>query len=259
LRAVRNTTRYAFLIMAAMILSQGAVPLWAGPVTLWHQGAAVVGSMLPDDWRSMTREELAAMYQDSRAIIPDQSGKPVSGFYPGPEKNKEDPCYILILAKPGERVSPEMIQKTYVWLQKNNELVKNMLPAQAQAMRIENIEYRQDLPSIFFQTRLDMGEAVFVGVSAIFFLNNSYMNVVCIASERKFADYKGIFYSFIDRVSIPRSLHYATARETAPAESLITRYRAWFLANAKPLIGVAILVVVYVFVFLFNRRKRVQG
>jgi hypothetical protein len=242
LRAVRNTTRYAFLIMAAMILSQGAVPLWAGPVTLGHQGAAVVGSMLPDDWRSMTREELAAMYQDSRAIIPDQSGKPVSGFYPGPEKNKEDPCYILILAKPGERVSPEMIQKTYVWLQKNNELVKNMLPAQAQAMRIENIEYRQDLPSIFFQTRLDMGEAVFVGVS-----------------ERKFADYKGIFYSFIDRVSIPRSLHYATARETAPAESLITRYRAWFLANAKPLIGVAILVVVYVFVFLFNRRKRVQG
>jgi hypothetical protein len=260
LSAGRNTIRYAVLIMVAMILLSGAVvSLWAGPVTLWHEGAAAVSSMLPDDWRNMPREELAKIYKDNRTIIPDQSGILVSGFYPGPEKNEEDPSYILVLAKGGERVAPEMIQKTYVWLQKNNELVKSMLPARAKAMHIENIEYRQDQPSIFFQTRLDMGEAVFIGVSAIFFLNNSYLNVVCIASERKFADYKGIFYSFINRVSIPGSLHYAFEPDAPPAASVIARYRAWFLANAKPLLGAAMLVGVYIFVFRFHRGKRLKG
>jgi len=235
------------------------VSVWAGPVTLWPEGAAGVSSMLPDDWRKMTPEELVAMYEDNRVIIPDQSGTLVAGFSPGSMEQGGSPSYILVLVKSGERVLPEMIQKTYVWLQKNNELVKSMLPDQVKAMHIENIEYRQDLPSIFFQTRLDMGEAVFVGVSAIFFLNNSYMNVVCIASERKFADYKGIFLSFINRVSIPDSLHYVSGPDTPPAATVIARFLAWLQAHAKPLLGVVLLVGVYIFVLQIGRGKRFKG
>ena len=236
-----------------------AVPVWAGPVTLWHEGTAAVSSMLPDDWRKMTQEEWAEILQHNKAIIPDQSGTLVSGFQPGSKENDGDSPYILVLAKTGERVSLEMIQKTYVWLQKNNELVTGMLPAQVNAMHIENIEYRQDQPSIFFQTRLAMGEAIIVGVSAIFFLNNSYLNVVCIASERKFADYKGIFHSFINRVSIPPSLHYASGPDTSPAVSVTARFRAWFFANGKPLLGAALLIGIYILIFRIGRGKRLKG
>jgi len=236
-----------------------AAPVLAGPVALWHDGTAAVSSMLPDDWRKMSQEEWAEILQDNKAIIPAQYGTLVAGFQPGSKKNDADSPYILVLVKTGERVSLEMIQKTYVWLQKNNALVKGMLPAEVNAMHIENIEYRQDQPSIFFQTRLDMGEAIVVGVSAIFFLNNSYLNVVCIASERKFADYKGIFHSFINRVSIPPPLHYAYGPDTSPAASVFARFRAWFLANAKPLLGAALLIGIYILVFRLGRGKRLKG
>ena len=265
LAARRNTTRYAFLVLVAMILLVfHAVPVWAGPVALWHEGATAVSSMLPDDWRKMTQEEWAEIFQDNKAIIPDQSGTLVAGFQPGSNGKNADSPYIPVLTRTrmyGERVSLEMIQKTYVWLQKNNELMKGMLPAEVNAMHIENIEYRQDQPSIFFQTRLDMSEAIIVGVSAIFFLNNGYMNVVCIASERKIADYKGIFHSFINRVSIPPSLHYSysTGPDNSPAVSVIARFRAWFLASAKPLLGVAMLITIYILVFRVGRGKRLKG
>ena len=235
-----------------------AVPVLARTVTLWHEGTAAVSSMLPDDWRKMTQEELTKIYQDNRAIISAQSGTLVSGFFADSDKNLKDRTYILVLAKIGERVPSEMIQKTYVWLQKNNELVKSMLPDQVKVMRIENIEYRQDLPSIFFQNRLDMGGTIFVGVSAIFFLNNSHLNVVCIANEQKFADYKGIFQSFINRVSIPPSLHYASGPATSPAALTISSIREWFLANEKPILGAAMLIGIYVFVFRLGRRKRLK-
>jgi hypothetical protein len=185
----RNTTQYAFLVLVTMILPVfHAAPVWAGPVTLWHVGTSAVSSMLPDDWRKMTQEEWAEILEDNKAIIPDQSGTLVAGFKPGSKEKNAGSPFILVLVKTGERVSLEMIQKTYAWLQKNNELVKGMLPAEVKGMHIENIESRQDQPSILFQTRLDMGEAITVGVSAIFFLNNGYMNVVCIAGERKIAD-----------------------------------------------------------------------
>ena len=258
----RKTTQYAFLVLAGMILPVFyAGPVWAGPVALWLEGTTAVSSILPDDWRKMTQEEWAEILQDNKAIIPEQSGTLVAGFQPGPVKKGADSPYILVLVKTGEQVSLDMIQKTYVWLQKNNELMQGMLPAEVNGMHIENIEYRQDQPSIFFQTRLDMGEAIVVGVSAIFFLNNGYMNVVCIAGERKIADYKGIFHSFINRVSIPPSLHYSysTGPDTSPGVSDTARFRAWFLANAKPLLGAALLVTIYILVFRVGRGKRLKG
>ena len=259
LNARRHTGRYAFFVLVALTLSVFcAGPVWAGPVALWHEGAAAVTSMLPDDWRTMTREEWTETLQDNKAIIPEQSGTLVAGFKPVSGGNADSP-YILVLAKTGERVSMEMIQKTYVWLQKNNELVQGMLPAEVKGMQIENIEYRQDLPSLFFQTRLDMGEAIIVGVSAIFFINNGYLNVVCIAGERKFADYKGIFHSFINRVSIPPALHYAAGPDNSPGGSVFARSRAWLLANAKPLLGAALLLAIYIIVFRLGRGKRLKG
>ena len=256
----RNTTQYAFLVLVTIILPVfHAVPVWAGSVTLWQEGAIAVSSMLPDDWRKMTQEEWAEFLEDNKAIIPDQSGTLAAGFQTGPKEKGADSPYILVLVKTGERVSLEMIQKTYVWLQKNNELVRGMLPAEVNGMQIENIEYRQDQPSIFFQTRLDMGEAIIVGVSAIFFLNNGYLNVVCIAGERKFADYKGIFHSFINRVSIPPALHYAAGPDSSAGGSVFARSRAWVLANAKPLLGAALLLAIYIIVFRLGRGKRLKG
>lgn len=246
-------------LLIILLLVSLVMPVLAAPVTLWHAGTAAVSSVLPDDWRQMTQEERAEILQNNKAIMPDQSGTLVSGFYPGPGETNRDSSYILVFVKDGERVSQEMIQKTYVWLQKNNELVKGMLPAEVNGMQIEDIEYRQDLPSIFFQTRLDMGASIIVGVSAIFFLNNSYLNVVCITNERKFADYKGIFHSFISQVSIPTSLHYAAGPDPSPATSVIARSRAWILANAKPLLGAAIIVGIYILIFRLGRQKHLQG
>jgi len=147
-----------------------------------------------------------------------------------------------------------MIQKTYAWFEKNKNLLAGMLADKLEKASIQDIEYRQNLPAILFQSKLAANDMFFTGLSTIIFLKKGMLNIVCITEEDQFAKYDSVFRSFIGSISIPHALQHDTVVES-PA---VVRVREIFdLLDRKwqPLLGVLLILGVYGSVFRPNKER----
>jgi len=217
-----------------------------------------IQGILPAEWRPLKTEELAALISAIPENITQQSGKMVSGFQIKLENKKgNSPSHnsrIMVFVKTDEYVNQEMIQKTYAWLEKNRNLLSGMLADQVEKASIQNIEYKQNLPAILFQNNLSVNEHLFTELSSIVFLKGSIMSIVCIAEEKKFAEYKTVFHSFIESIVIPVSLRHASVNSSQHVP-LLTGIFALLEKKWQPFLGIIILVGIYGRVFLTGRGK----
>ena len=228
-------------------------------VDLWQSGQHAIQSILSEEWHPFSAEELDTLRSGIHESITRQSGKIVAGFQfePAAKKNNSNNTpRIIIFVKTDVNVDQNMMQKTFVWLNKNKDLLSGMLPDKVGRVGIQNIEYRQKLPAILFQQSLAVNNHPFTGLSSIVFLKNSILNIVCLAEENEFAEHEGIFRSFIDSVTIPPESQYYTVIEsqstTLLGEILALLERKW-----QSFLGVFLIVGIYGWVFLTGKEKRV--
>lgn len=237
--------------------SEGSRPT---TVSLWQSDQLVVQGILPVEWSPLSSEELDALISTTPESVTQQSGKIVAGFQCvlGEKRdNFSQNPHIIIFAKTDEHVNQDMIQKTYAWLKKNNDLLAGMVPDRVNKMSIQNIEYKQELPAILFQNSLSVGDNVFTGLSAIVFLKKSYLNIVCLAEENTFAGYETVFRSFIESVSIPPALQHDTVIESQSNTFMSSEISAWVRRQWQPLLGVFLILGVYARVFRPGKDERV--
>ena len=237
--------------------SEGTSPSF---VSLWKSGEMEIQGILPAEWRPLKAEELAALISAIPENITQQSGKMVSGFQIELENKKDNsPSYnsrIMVFVKTDEYVNLEMIQKTYAWLEKNRNLLAGMLSDQVEKASIQNIEYKQNLPAILFQNNLSVNEHLFTELSSIVFLKGSIMSIVCITEEKKFAEYKTVFHSFIESIVIPVSLRH-TSVNSSQHVPLLTGIFAVLERKWQPLLGVFIIIGIYAWVYRTSDEKKV--
>lgn len=147
-------------------------------VDLWKSGQLTIQSSLNRNWRALEPEELAALSSAIPADITRQSGKVVASFkyvhekyenrsFPGPQ--------IIVFVKTGEHVDQEMIQKTYTWLKKNENLLTGILTEKTAEVSIQDIEYKQNLPAIIFQNHFPVNDHLFSGISTILFFEEEHL------------------------------------------------------------------------------------
>ena len=229
-------------------------------VSLWQSDQHVIQSMLPVEWSSLSSEELDAVIAATPESVIQQSGEIVAGFQFVSEEKRDNFSQnpqIIVFAKTDEHISQDMIQKTYAWLKKNNDLLAGMLPEKVSKMSIQNIEYRQELPAILFQNSLSVGDNISTGLSAIIFLKKSYLNIVCLAEENTFASYETVFRSFIESVSIPSALQHETALESQANTSMSSEIFALVHRKWKPVLGVLLIFSIYAWVFRPGKDERI--
>jgi len=228
-------------------------------VDLWQSDELVIQSVLSEEWRAFSAEELDSLRSGIDESITHQSGKIVAGFQFEPDTKKNNTCNntkIIVFVKTDVEVDQDMIQKTFVWLNKNETLLSGLLPDKVDRAGIQNIEYRQKLPAILFQQSLAIDDHPFTGVSSIVFLKNSILNIVCLSEEKEFAKNEGIFRSFIDSVTIPPELQHYTVIESQ-STTLLTEILALLERKWQSFLGVFLIVGIYGWVFITGKEKRV--
>jgi len=230
----------------------------SSPISLWQSDQFVIQGVLPEDWRTLSSEELDAIISVIPGDITQQSGEIVTGFQFVPEKNSDISTHnprIIIFAKTDEYVNQEMIQKTYAWFEKNKNLLAGMLSDKVDKASIQNIEYRQNLPAILFQNNLAVNDQHFTELSIILFLKNSILNIVCIAEENQFAGYETVFRSFIESIIIPPALRHETALERPAVTSRFTGIFALLSRKWQPFLGVLLIIGIYGWAFRTGKER----
>jgi hypothetical protein len=228
-------------------------------VSLWKSDQHVIQSILAEEWRPFSSEELDTLISSVPDNVVQQSGKIVASFQFEPDKKEDTSSHnpqIIVFVKTDEFVNQEMIQKTYVWLNKNENLLAGMNSDKVDKVGIQNIEYIQKLPAILFQNHLTVNEDLFTGLSTILFLKNSILNIVCLAEEKKFAEYEPIFRSFVESVVIPPALQHDTVIEKQSA-TFLTEVSALLERKWQPFLGVFLIIGIYGWVFLTGKEKRI--
>ena len=227
-------------------------------VTLWQSDQHVVQSVLPEEWRSFSSEELDALISNVPESVAQQSGKIVASFQLNPENktNSSHKPQIIVFVKTDEIVNQEMIQKTYVWLNKNENLLTDMHSDKVDKVGIQNIEYIQKLPAILFQNHLTINDDIFTGLSTILFLKKSILNIVCLAEKKEFARYEPVFRSFIESVVIPAALQHDTVIEKQTT-TFLTEVSSLLERKWQPFLGVFLIIGIYGWVYLTGKEMRV--
>lgn len=231
----------------------------ASTVNIWQSDQHIIQSVLSEEWRPFTSEEFDTLISAIPESVIQQSGKIVAGFQFVSEKKRDNLSHnpqIIVFAKTDVNVDQDMIQKTFVWLNKNENLLTGMLSDKVGKVGIQNIEYRQKLPAILFQNSLPLNEHLFTGLSSIIFLKDSILNIVCLAEEKEFVGYEPVFRSFIESVIIPPALQHDTVIDkhstTLLREIFSLLERKW-----QPFLGVFLVIGIYGWVFLTGKEKRV--
>ena len=248
-----------FLLFVSLFLfASHAEGSRSNTVTLWQSDQHVIQSILAEEWRSLSSEELDALMSTVPESTIQQSGKIVASFQFEPEKktNTSRNPQIIVFVKTDEFVNQEMIQKTYVWLNKNENLLAGMHSDKVGKVGIQNIEYIQKLPAILFQNNLTVNDHLFTGMSTILFLKKSIINIVCLAEEKEFAGYEPVFRSFAESVIIPPPLRHDTVIEKQ-STSFLTEVSALLERKWQPFLGVFLIIGIYGWVFLAGREKGV--
>ena len=228
-------------------------------VTLWQSDQHVIQSILAEEWHSLSSEELDALMSTVPESVAQQSGKIVASFQFEPEKKRDNASrnpQIIVFVKTDEFVNQDMIQKTYVWLNKNENLLTGMHSDKVGKVGIQNIEYIQKLPAILFQNNLTVNDHLFTGMSTILFLKKSIINIVCLAEEKEFAGYEPVFRSFVESVIIPPALRHDSVIEKQSTSFLI-EVSALLERKWQPFLGVFLIIGIYGWVFLTGKEKRV--
>ncbi len=231
----------------------------SNPVFLWQSDQHVIQSILAEEWLSFSSEELDALISTIPESVIQQSGKIVAGFKFMSEINRDDLSLnpqILVFAKNEEDVNQDMIQKTYAWLKKNENLLTGVLSDKVGKVSIQNIEYNQKLPAILFQNSIPVNGHHFIGLSSIVFLKKNILNLVCLAEEKEFAGYEPAFRSFIESVIIPPALQHETVIDRQ-STTLLREIFALLGRKWQPYLGVFIIIGIYGWVFLTSKEKRV--
>lgn len=231
----------------------------SNPVFLWQSDQHVIQSILNEGWSPLSSEELDGLLSVVPENIIEQSGKIVASFQFEPEETKDDTSHgprIIVFAKTDEYVNQEMIQKTYIWLSKNEILLTGLLSEKAGQVGIQNIEYIQKLPAILFQNNLTVNDHLFTGLSAIVFLKKSILNVVCLADEKEFARHESVFRSFIESIIIPPALRHDTVIDKQ-STTFLTDFFALLGRKWQPFLGVFLIIGIYGWVFLTGKEKRI--
>jgi len=246
------------LFVCLFLFSSHAEGSSSKTVSLWQSDQLVIQSILSEEWRAFSSEELETLVSAIPENIIQQSGEMVAGFQFVPVKktNTSHNQQILVFVKTDEYVSQEMIQKTYAWLGKNENLLTGMLSDKVGNVAIQNIEYIQRLPAILFQNSLPVNDDLFTGLSSIIFLRKSILNIVCLAEEKEFAGYEPVFRSFIESVIIPPALQHETVIERQ-STTFLTEVSALLERKWQPFLGVFLIIGIYGWVFLAGKEKRV--
>lgn len=237
------------------ILAGGVGLGWAeAEITLWRQGEHSISSSLPASWHAMSKEAMVAAFAARNESSPQNSGALIAGFRQQYEENEAGFPYIVVFKSEGGQITPDEMQKTFAWFQKNSELAQGILPTNVRQVTIEDIAYLQDRAAISFQTRIEMEDRMYRSVGSIFFLRNGYLSVGCYAPADLFPNNIKIFYDFIDEMNITAGLRYppgralfSPARHSLPAE--------WLLQYWQQLLGVGILCGIYSLIFLRGKKK----
>jgi hypothetical protein len=228
-------------------------------VTLWQSDQHVIQSILAEEWHSLSSEELDALMSTVPESVAQQSGKIVASFQFETDEKRDNTSrnpQIIVFVKTDEFVNQDMIQKTYVWLNKNENLLTGMHSDKVGKVGIQNIEYIQKLPAILFQNNLTVNDHLFTGMSTIVFLKSSILNIVCLAEEKEFTGYENAFRSFIESIIIPLPLQHdtviASQSTTFLREFSVLLDRKW-----QTFLGLFLIIGIYGWVFLTGKEKRV--
>ncbi len=244
-----------FFMIAVMGPSGSA---WGKTVLLWEVDGEGIYGLLPSNWQPMTAEELKAFPREGGEKL-QESGYVVAGFQLKQGNDPRQGPYVLVLAKPGIHVPREQIHKTFDWFQKNKELLTGIFQSHNAGVpinntTIENIEYLPDRATILFQSRVTLADHVYISVTGIVFLKNSYISIACSAPDRDFADFKEDFYSLILSVAVPEQLRHEIASPTSPP---LVYYRVsyWLVNNWQKVLGATILLSLYGVMFFRKEKK----
>jgi hypothetical protein len=228
-------------------------------VNLWLSDQHVIQGILPEEWRPLAAEELDTLISAIPERVIQQSGKIVSSFQFMSEDKREyfshDP-QIIVFAKTDEYVNQDMIQKTYAWLGKNENLLTGMLSDKVDKVGIQNIEYIQKLPAILFQNSLPANDRLLTGLSSIVFLKSSILNIVCLAEEKEFTGYENAFRSFIESIIIPPPLQHDTVIDSQ-STTFLREFSALLDRKWQTFLGLFLIIGIYGWVFLTGKEKRV--
>ena len=229
------------------------------PVSLWQTDQLFIQGVLPQEWRSLSLEEVDVLNSAIPDEIKHQSGIIVSSYQLFTESTGRDLSHnpqIVVFLKTDEHVNQEKIEKTYTWLGKNKNLLSGMLADKVDQASIQNIEYKQKLPAILFQNSLLLNDRYFTGLSSIIFLKNSILTIVCLAEEKEFAEYEPAFRSFLGSIFIPPLLQHDTVISTQ-SSTLLTEIFALLDRKWQPLLGMFLIVAIYGWVFRMGRETRI--
>jgi hypothetical protein len=225
------------------------------PVYLWQSDQSFIQGVLPQEWRSLSPEEIDVLNSAIPEDIMNQSGEIVSSFKFEPENisyqfSSNNP-QIIVFLKTDEYVNQEMIHKTYTWLVRNKKLLSGMLSDKLDRLSIQDIEYKQKLPAILFQNSFLVNDLQTTGLSS-----NSILSVVCLADEKEFAEYEPIFRTFLESVVIPPRLQHDTVI-SAQSTTLLAEIFALLDKKWQPFLGAFLIVGIYGWVFRRGQEKRV--
>ena len=229
------------------------------PVSLWQSDQLVIQGVLPQEWESLSPQEIDTLNFTIPEGTSKQSGNIVSSFKFISGSAREDFSInpqIIVFLKADEYVDEEMIQQTYAWLEKNKNLLSGMLSDKVTRVSIQDIQYKQKFPAILFQNSLLVNDRHLTGLTSIIFMKNSILNIVCLAEEKEYTEYEPVFRSFLESVAIPPQLQHDTVI-TDHSTTLLTEIFALLDRKWQPFLGAFLIVGIYGWVFRTGREKRV--
>ena len=247
------------LFVCLFLFASHAEESRSATVNLWQSEQHIIQGILSEEWRPLAAAELDTLIAAIPERVIQQSGKIVSSFQFVPEKERDKSSYnpqIIVFAKTDEYVNQDMIQKTYAWLGKNENLLTGMLSDKVDKVGIQNIEYIQKLPAILFQNSLPANDRLLTGLSSIVFLKSSILNIVCLAEEKEFTGYENAFRSFIESIIIPPPLQHDTVTDSQ-STTFLREFSALLDRKWQPFLGVFLIIGIYGWVFLTGKEKRV--
>ena len=209
---------------------------------------------LSDRWRVMTEKELEELSQSITSAGHTKSEKLLTAFQVIAPPDPKSPPYIIIFMQEGARIEMDQIQKMYSWFDNNKKLTSSVLKNSAiTPLNIKDIEFSQEVPSIFFQSVQEINNQKYSCVGGITFLHSGYLNIVGYAEHSIFPQYEDDFLSITKHLSIPTSLQYYRPSSASPQKPQKT-FSQWLRSNFKRLAGVMIILIVYGITFLKKER-----